>query len=134
MAKKIRYTARGFTASKNEYVTIDPDDMAWLIQEMIRTMANLAELTASTEGAKVLLDRNRELYGRRGKSEIAPGRDNTIFSVIGGVINNYISKDDHFKNDISLGQLPYIEHAMNETAGWLKREAIVFQNMVMAFE
>lgn len=134
MAKQIRYTARGFTVSKNEYVTIVQEDMAWLIQEMICTMASLAELTASSEGAKVLLDRNRELYGRRGKSKIAPGRDNTIFSVIGGVINNFIVKDNAFKNDISLAQLPYIEHAMNETATWMQRESIVFQNIITSFE
>lgn len=133
MTKSIKYTARGFTLSKNEYVTIDSDDMRWLINEMIRTLASLGELTATSEGAKILLNRNRELYGRRGKSHIAPGRDNTIFSVIGGVINNFIDKEEAFRNDISLNQLPYIEHAMNETASWLDRDTIVFQNMLTDF-
>ena len=134
MAKIIKYTACGFTVSNNEYVRLDQDDMSWLINEMIKTLASLGELTASSEGGKVLLNRNRELYGRRGKSDIAPGRDNTIFSVIGGIINNYINKQENFKNDVSLGQLPYIEHAMNETAGWMGRDAIVFQNSVIEFQ
>lgn len=134
MAKCIKYVACGYTNSKNEYVTIDEDDMTWLIGEMIRTLATLGELTASSEGAKILLNRNRELYGRRGKTTFAPGRDNTIFSLIGGVVNNYMKKESKFRNDVSLGQLPYIEHAMNETAECMERPSIVFQNGMVKFQ
>lgn len=130
---EIRYSARGFTNSNNEYVTIDADDMARLMNQAIKTLATFAELTATSEGSRTLMNRNRELYGKRGKTDIAPGRENTIMSVIGGLVRNYMSKQDSFKNDISLNQLPYIAQALNEYGAELGYEPIVFRNQLFEF-
>jgi hypothetical protein len=130
---EIRYTAKGFTNSNNEYVTIDADDMARLMNQAIKTLATFAELTATSEGSRTLMNRNRELYGKRGKTDIAPGRENTIMSVIGGLVRNYMSKQDSFKNDISLNQLPYIAQALNEYGAELGYEPIVFRNQLFEF-
>lgn len=131
--KEIKYTARGFTQSNNEYVTIDSDDMVDMMQQAIKTLAIFAELTATSEGSRTLMNRNKELYGKRGKTDIAPGRENTIMSVVGGLVRNYMSKDERFKNDISLGQLPYIAQALNEYGQELGYEPIVFRNQLFEF-
>jgi len=130
---EIRYTARGFTQSNNEYVTIDADDMSRLLNQAIKTLATFAELTATSEGSRTLMNRNRELYGKRGKTDIAPGRENTIMSVIGGFVRNYMTKQDAFKNDISLNQLPYLAQALNEYGKELGYEPIVFRNQLFDF-
>lgn len=130
---EIKYTSKGFTQSNNEYVTIDAEDMQKLMSQAIKTLATFAELTATSEGSRTLMNRNRELYGKRGKADIAPGRDNTIMSVIGGLVRNYLSKQDVFKNDISLGQLPYIAQALNEYGPELGYEPIVFRNALFEF-
>jgi hypothetical protein len=96
-------------------------------------LATFAELTATSEGSRTLMNRNRELYGKRGKTDIAPGRENTIMSVIGGLVRNYMRKDDHFKNDISLNQLPYIAQALNEYGQELGYEPIVFRSKLFEF-
>lgn len=130
---EIKYTSKGFTQSNNEYVTVDSDDMQRLMSQAIKTLATFAELTATSEGSRTLMNRNRELYGKRGKTDIAPGRDNTIMSVIGGLVRNYLSKQDVFKNDISLNQLPYIAQALNEYGAELGYEPIVFRNALFEF-
>lgn len=130
---EIRYTARGFTNSNNEYVTINEEDMARLMNQAIKTLAIFGELTATSEGSRTLMNRNRELYGKRGKTDIAPGRDNTIMSVVGGLVRNYMTKQDTFKNDISLNQLPYIAQALNEYGSELNYEPVVFRNQLFEF-
>lgn len=130
---EIRYTAKGFTNSNNEYVTINPDDMTRLMNQAIKTLAIFGELTATSEGSRSLMNRNKELYGKRGKTDIAPGRENTIMSVIGGLVRNYMSKQDSFKNDISLNQLPYISQALNEYGTELGFDLIVFRNQLFEF-
>lgn len=130
---EIKYTAKGFTQSNNEYVTIDSEDMAILMNQAIKTLATFAELTATSEGSRTLMNRNKELYGKRGKTDIAPGRENTIMSVIGGFVRNYMSKQDSFKNDVSLNQLPYIAQALNEYGKELGYEPIVFRNQLFDF-
>ena len=129
----IKYTSKGFTQSNNEYVTIDPDDMQRLMSQAIKTLATFAELTATSEGSRTLMNRNKELYGKRGKTDIAPGRENTIMSVIGGLVRNYLAKQDSFKNDISLNQLPYIAQALNEYGPELGYEPIFFRNALFDF-
>ena len=126
--KEIKYTAKGFTNSNNEYVTIDEDDMAYLMNQIIRTMAIYSELTATSNGAGIVCNRDKELFGKRGKAAIAPGRANTRLSVLGGVVTNYFKKQDAFKNDISLGQLPYIVTVLNECCDNFGFEPIVFRN------
>lgn len=130
---EIKYTSKGFTNSNNEYVTIDEDDMTTLMSQCISTLATFAELTATSEGSRTLMNRNRELYGKRGKTDIAPGRENTIMSVIGGVVRNYQRKDAVFKNDISLNQLPYIAQALNEYGKELGFDPVVFRNKLFEF-
>ncbi len=130
---EIKYSAKGFTQSNNEYVTIDQDDMSRLLNQAIKTLATFAELTATSEGSRTLMNRNRELYGKRGKTDIAPGRENTIMSVIGGFVRNYMSKQDAFKNDISLNQLPYLAQALNEYGAELGYEPVVFRNQLFDF-
>jgi hypothetical protein len=132
--KEIKYTAKGYTQSKNEYVTIDAQDMAYLMNQIIKTMATYSELTASSEGALLVTNRNKELYGRRGKSSVAPGRHNTRLSVLGGIVNNYFNKQEQFKNDISLGQLPYISHVLNECCDQFGYEPITFKNQLFQWE
>lgn len=129
----IKYTSKGFTQSDNEYVTIDPEDMQRLMSQAIKTLATFAELTATSEGSRTLMNRNKELYGKRGKTDIAPGRENTIMSVIGGLVRNYLAKQDSFKNDISLNQLPYIAQALNEYGPELGYEPIFFRNALFDF-
>jgi hypothetical protein len=131
--KEIKYTSKGFTQSNNEYVTIDDEDMAALMSQSITTLATFAELTATSEGSRTLMNRNKELYGKRGKTDIAPGRENTIMSVIGGLVRNYQRKDAIFKNDISLNQLPYIAQALNEYGQELGYQPIVFRNKLFDF-
>jgi len=131
--KEIKYSAKGFTQSNNEYVTIDSDDMASMMNQAIKTLAIFGELTATSEGSRTLMNRNRDLYGKRGKTDIAPGRENTIMSVVGGLVRNYMSKQDAFKNDISLNQLPYIAQALNEYGAELGYEPIVFRNQLFDF-
>lgn len=131
--KEIQYTSKGFTQSNNEYVTIDADDMRDLMQQAITTLATFGELTATSEGSRTLMNRNKELYGKRGKTDIGPGRENTIMSVIGGLVRNYMRKDEQFKNDISLNQLPYIAQALNEYGQELGYKPIVFRNRLFDF-
>jgi len=131
--KEIKYSAKGFTQSNNEYVTIDSDDMAFMMNQAIKTLAIFGELTATSEGSRTLMNRNKDLYGKRGKTDIAPGRENTIMSVVGGLVRNYMSKQDTFKNDISLNQLPYIAQALNEYGAELGYEPIVFRNQLFDF-
>lgn len=131
--KEIKYSAKGFTQSNNEYVTIDSDDMASMMNQAIKTLAIFGELTATSEGSRTLMNRNKDLYGKRGKTDIAPGRENTIMSVVGGLVRNYMSKQDAFKNDISLNQLPYIAQALNEYGAELGYEPIVFRNQLFDF-
>lgn len=131
--KEIKYTSKGFTQSNNEYVTIDDEDMQDLMNQSISTLATFAELTATSEGSRTLMNRNKELYGKRGKTDIAPGRENTIMSVIGGLVRNYQRKNDIFKNDISLNQLPYIAQALNEYGQELGYQPIVFRNKLFDF-
>lgn len=133
MAKEIKYTAKGFTNSNNEYVTIDGEDMSYLMNQIIRTMATYSELTSTSNGSAIVCNRDRELFGKRGKTAIAPGRDNTRLSVLGGVVNNYFAKDDRFKNDLSLGQLPHITTVLNECCDQFGYEAIVFRNQLFEF-
>ena len=131
--KEIKYTARGLTNSNNEYVTIDSEDMCYLMNQVIRTMASYSELTATSNGAGIVCNRDKELFGKRGKTAIAPGRENTRLSILGGVVNNYFTKDDRFKNDISLGQLPYIVTVLNECCDNFGYEPIVFRNQLFDF-
>lgn len=126
--KEIRYTPKGFTQSNNEYVTVNEQDMAHLVQQAIITMSSYAELTATSQGSHIVLQRDKELFGKRGKAAIAPGRANTRLSVLGGFVHNYFRKQDAFKNDISVGQLPYIATVLNECADQLGYEAIVFRS------
>jgi hypothetical protein len=132
--KEINYTIKGFTNSNNEYVTIDSDDMSYLINQVIRTMAGYAELTASSEGSTLVCQRNKEMFGKRGKTSIAPGRSNTRLSVLGGLVNNYMGKQDSFKNDISLGQLPYITQVLNECCEEFGFEPVVFKNQLFKWD
>ena len=132
--KEIRYTAKGFTNSNNEYVTVDADDMGYLMNQVMVTMAGYAELTASSEGAVLVCQRNKEMFGKRGKTSIAPGRSNTRLSVLGGLVNNYMSKQDSFKNDISLGQLTYITQVLNECCSEFGFEPIVFKNQMFKWD
>ena len=131
--KEIKYTARGLTNSNNEYVTIDAEDMCYLMNQVIRTMASYSELTATSNGAGIVCNRDKELFGKRGKTAIAPGRENTRLSILGGVVNNYFTKDDRFKNDISLGQLPYIVTVLNECCDNFGYEPVVFRNQLFDF-
>lgn len=131
--KDIRYSAKGFTHSNNEYVTINEEDMAQLVNQAIKTLAIFGELTATSEGSRTLMNRNKALYGKRGKTRIAPGRENTIMSVIGGFINNYMSKEEQFKNDISLNQLPFLAQALNEYGKELGFEPIIFRHALFEF-
>lgn len=128
MPKEIKYTPKGFTNSKNEYVSIDSQDMAALMNQAILTMSSYAELTATSQGSSIVLQRDKELFGRRGKTKIAPGRANTRLSVLGGFVANYFKKQDAFKNDISVSQLPYIASVLNECAEELGFEPIVFRS------
>lgn len=128
--REIKYTAKGFTQSNNEYVTIDPDDMANLMNQIIITMATYAELTATSNGSGLVTNRDRDLFGKRGKTTIAPGRANTRLSVLGGIVNNYYTKPDAFKNDISLSQLPYIATVLNECCEQIGYTPIVFRNQI----
>lgn len=132
--KEIHYTQKGFTNSNNEYVTIVDTDMAYLISQAIETLAMLGELTATSQGSIAVTHRNKELYGKRGKARIAPGRENTVMSIIGGLISNYYKKDQSFKNDISMGQLPYIANALNECCETLGYEPIVFRNKLIDWD
>lgn len=131
--KEILYTPRGFTKSNNEYVTVSDSDMAELIQQSILTMSAYAELTATSEGSSLVCNRNKELYGRRGKSDIAPGRANTRLSVLGGFVSNYFKKDDKFRNDISMSQLPYLANVLNEVCEDLGYEPVVFRAKLFDF-
>jgi hypothetical protein len=128
MPKEIRYTPRGYTESNNDYVTIDEDDMGVLMNQIIVTLAKYAELTSTSNGSLIVTNRDKELFGRRGKTSIAPGRANTRLSVLGGVVNNYYTKPAKFKNDISVNQLPYIVTVLNECCDQFGYEPIVFRN------
>jgi hypothetical protein len=132
--REINYTAKGFTNSNNEYVTVDADDMSYLMNQVIRTMAGYAELTASSEGGVLVCQRNKEMFGKRGKTSIAPGRSNTRLSVLGGVVNNYFTKQESFKNDISSSQLPYITQVLNECCEEFGFEPIVFKNQLFKWD
>jgi hypothetical protein len=131
--KVIKYTAKGYTNSFNEYVTIDQDDMAVLMSQVIRTMASYSELTSTSNGAMIVCNRDKELFGKRGKTNIAPGRPNTRLSVLGGLVNNYYTKADNFKNDISLNQLGYITTVLNECCDQFGFEPIVFRAKLFEF-
>lgn len=132
--KEINYTAKGFTNSNNEYVTIDETDMGYLLNQVIRTMAGYAELTASSEGAQFICQRNKEMFGKRGKTRTAPGRSNTRLSVLGGIVTNYYTKQESFKNDISSNQLPYITQVLNECCEEFGFEPIVFKNQLFKWD
>jgi hypothetical protein len=132
--REINYTAKGFTNSNNEYVTVDTEDMAYLMNQVIRTLAGYAELTASSEGGVLVCQRNKEMFGKRGKTSIAPGRSNTRLSVLGGVVTNYFSKQESFKNDISSNQLPYITQVLNECCEEFGFEPIVFKNQLFKWD
>lgn len=131
--RNIRYESKGYTNSNNEYVTIDQDDMADLINQAILVLTKYAELTASSGGSFVATHRDKDLFGKRGKADIAPGRANTRLSVLGGFIHNYFKKDKSFKNDISLSQLPYIEHVLNECCEEFGFEPLTFTNQLFKF-
>lgn len=128
--KEIKYTPKGFTDSNNEYVTIDSDDMAYLMNQVIVTMATYAELTAMSQASGIVLQRDKEMFGKRGKTTIAPGRENTRLSQLGGFVNNYFKKIEAFKNDISVSQLPYITTVLNECCDKLGYEPIVFRSQM----
>jgi hypothetical protein len=128
--KEIKYTAKGFTNSNNEYVTIDSEDMAYLMNQIIVTMATYSELTAMSQASSIVLQRDKELFGKRGKTAIAPGRENTRLSQLGGFVNNYFKKQESFKNDISVSQLPYIATVLNECCDQLEFEPIVFRSQL----
>jgi hypothetical protein len=132
--KEINYSAKGFTKSNNDYVTIDEEDMAYLIQQAIITLSSYAELTASSEGSLLVTQRNKEMFGRRGKTSIAPGRSNTRMSVLGGLVHNYMNKQESFKNDISVAQLPYITQVLNEACEQLGYPPIVFKNQLFKWD
>lgn len=132
--KELNYTVKGFTQSNNEYVTLEAEDMAYLIHQAIITLTSYAELTASSEGSALVTQRNKEMFGKRGKTPIAPGRSNTRMSVLGGLVRNYMSKQDSFKNDVSLAQLPYITQVLNEACDELGYEPIVFKNQLFKWE
>ena len=131
--RNIKYTSKGYTNSGNEYVTIDQDDMADIINQSILVLTRYSELTASSQGSFVATHRDKDLFGKRGKADIAPGRANTRLSVLGGFIYNYFKKDKAFKNDISLSQLPYIEHVLNEACEEFGFEPITFTNNLFKF-
>jgi hypothetical protein len=95
-------------------------------------MATYSELTATSNGGPLVCNRDKELFGKRGKALVAPGRANTRLSVLGGMVNNYFSKEDKFKNDISISQLPYIANVLNECCdtSLFNFEPIVFRNQL----
>jgi hypothetical protein len=128
--KEIRYSPKGFTNSNNEYVTIESEDMSYLMNQIIVTMATYAELTAMSQASSIVLQRDKEMFGKRGKTTIAPGRENTRLSQLGGFVNNYFKKQDAFKNDISVSQLPYITTVLNECCDQLGYEPIVFRSQL----
>lgn len=128
--KEIKYLPKGFTNSNNEYVTIDGDDMSYLMNQIIVTMATYAELTAMSQASSIVLQRDKEMFGKRGKTTIAPGRENTRLSHLGGFVNNYFKKQEAFKNDISVSQLPYITTVLNECCDQLGYEPIVFRSQL----
>lgn len=131
--KEIKYTAKGFTNSNNEYVTIDSSDMADLVNRAIMTMSIYAELTAMSAGAGFVCERNRDLFGKRGKAKYAPGRENTRLSVLGGFVSNYFTKQDSFRNDISTNQIPYLTNVLNEECDQLGFEPVVFKQQLFDF-
>ena len=132
--KEIKYTPKGFTQSNNEYVTISETDMAYLMNQCILTMSAYAELTSTSQGASIVLQRDKEMFGKRGKTAIAPGRENTRLSVLGGFVTNYFKKAEHFRNDISASQLPYIANVLNECCDQLGFEAIVFRSELFKWD
>ncbi|CAB4153680.1 hypothetical protein UFOVP641_17 [uncultured Caudovirales phage] len=126
--KEIRYSPKGFTQSNNEYVTLTEQDMAYLMNQAILTMSAYSELTCTSQGAGIVLQRDKAQFGKRGKSAIAPGRENTRLSVLGGFVTNYFKKQESFRNDISASQLPYIANVLNECCEQLGFEALVFRS------
>ena len=131
--KEIKYQAKGFTHSNNEYVTVEALDMADLIHRAIITMSVYAEITAMSGGAGFVCERNRDLFGKRGKTKYAPGRHNTRLSVLGGFVNNYFTKQESFRNDISTHQIPYLTNVLNEECELLGFEPIVFKQQLFDF-
>ena len=132
--KEIKYAPKGFTDSGNEYVTISDQDMAYLMNQAILTMAAYSELTSTSQGAGIVLQRDKELFGKRGKTAIAPGRENTRLSVLGGFVTNYFKKPEVFRNDISSYQLPYITNVLNECCEQLGFEPIVFRSELFKWD
>jgi hypothetical protein len=126
--KEIKYTPKGFTQSNNEYVTLTEPDMAYLMNQAILTMAAYAELTCTSQGSGIVLQRDKDQFGKRGKAAIAPGRENTRLSVLGGFVTNYFKKPEQFRNDISANQLPYLTTVLNECCEQLGFEPLVFRS------
>ena len=126
--KEIVYKPKGFTDSGNEYVTLTPEDMTYLMNQIIMTMSAYSELTATSQGGSIVLQSNAELFGKRGKATIAPYRPNTRLSTLGGIVYNYFRKQEEFRNDISLKQLPFIANILNECCDQLKFEPLVFRS------
>jgi hypothetical protein len=132
--KEILYTPRGFTNSRNEYGTLNEEDMTYLVRQVIETLGAYAELTASSQGRMYVTNPDKEKCGKRGsKASIAPGRDNTRLSVLGGFVRNYFTKDNAFRNDISTSQMPYIESVLNECCDKFGFDAIVFRTKLFDF-
>lgn len=130
---EIRYTSKGYTNSNCEYVTINEDDMPELIHIAIQVLTRYAELTATSGGSIVATHRDKDLFGRRGKTAIAPGRANTRLSVLGGFVFNYFKKDHQLKNDISINQLPFLQNVINECSEEFGFEPIIFRNELFKF-
>lgn len=131
--KEIKYISKGFTQSNNEYVSVDPSDMSDLVHRAIMTMSVYSELTAMSGGSGFVCERNKDLFGKRGNSRYAPGRHNTRLSVLGGFVNNYFTKQEAFRNDISTHQIPFLSNVLNEECERLGFEPVVFKQQLFDF-
>ena len=112
---KIRYSNKQ-TNAKCEYIEIHKEDMPKLIHRATMILTRYAELTADPNYIFVANERDQSQFGKRGKAAFAPFKANSRLSLLGGLIFNYYSKENSFKNDLSKTQIPYITNVINECA------------------
>jgi hypothetical protein len=110
MSKQITYDPK-ITNANTQYNKIDQNDMDWLLKELMRYLAMMAELSNSNnEDVKAIL---RDWYSKRNKL-LPKGKNglNSPESMLGGLLNNLAFGKQNDLSDIQMLAISDISRKM----------------------
>lgn len=108
--KQINYDPK-ITSANTQYNTIDSKDMTWLLKELMRYQALVAEI--STHPNEDLQSYIKQYYRKRTKT-LPKGKNglNSPDSFVGGVINNLAFGNQNDLSDIQMDAISNISYNM----------------------